>query len=497
MLMVAIIAFGGVGFSRLAVNLLPDITYPTITVRTEYEGVAPLEIERLISEPVEGLVGVVSNVVRVSSISRPGISDVVVEFGWGTNMDFASLDIREKLDLSNLPRDADKPILLRFDPSLDPIMRLAFYGNLSLMEMRRIAEERLRPDLESLEGVAAVRINGGLEEEIQVEVEAQRLAYLGISINQVTSRLAAENVNLTGGMLKDGEAEFLVRTLNEFQGIDEIGEIVVGQIDRAPIKLKDVGRVFRGHRERDLVTRINGREGVEVSVFKEGDANTVQVSAAVQERLDEFLAENATLLQDSGMEVVFNQATFIQQAVDEVLNTAIIGGILAVIVLFLFLRDLKSTAIIGLSIPLSVVATFFLMFGSDVSLNIMSLGGLALGVGMLVDNSIVVLESVQRYPRPRGLMSWPRPWRGASEVGRAVIAATTTTICVFLPIVFVEGVAGPTLPRSGPDRHLFAGRLPRSRLDANPHALVPESRKHDLPSGKRSAPNAASKAPRS
>ena len=441
MLMVAIIAFGGVGFSRLAVNLLPDITYPTITVRTEYEGVAPLEIERLISEPVEGLVGVVSNVVRVSSISRPGISDVVVEFGWGTNMDFASLDIREKLDLSNLPRDADKPILLRFDPSLDPIMRLAFYGNLSLMEMRRIAEERLRPDLESLEGVAAVRINGGLEEEIQVEVEAQRLAYLGISINQVTSRLAAENVNLTGGMLKDGEAEFLVRTLNEFQGIDEIGEIVVGQIDRAPIKLKDVGRVFRGHRERDLVTRINGREGVEVSVFKEGDANTVQVSTAVQERLDEFLAENATLLQDSGMEVVFNQATFIQQAVDEVLNTAIIGGILAVIVLFLFLRDLKSTAIIGLSIPLSVVATFFLMFGTDVSLNIMSLGGLALGVGMLVDNSIVVLESVQRY-RDQGLNVLAAAVRGASEVGRAVIAATTTTICVFLPIVFVEGVAG-------------------------------------------------------
>ncbi len=441
MLMVAIIAFGGVGFSRLAVNLLPDITYPTITVRTEYEGVAPLEMERLISEPVEGLVGVVSNVVRVSSISRPGISDVVVEFGWGTNMDFASLDIREKLDLANLPRDAKKPILLRFDPSLDPVMRLAFYGKLSLMEMRRVAEERLRPDLESLEGVAAVRINGGLEEEIQVEVEAQRLAHLGISINQVTSRLAAENVNLTGGVLKDGAAEFLVRTLNEFQGIDEIGEIVIGQIDRAPIKLKDVARVFRGHRERDLVTRINGREGVEVSVFKEGDANTVQVSTAVQERLDEFLAENASLLQDSGMEVVFNQATFIQQAVDEVLNTAIIGGILAVVVLFLFLRDLKSTAIIGLSIPLSVVATFFLMFGSDVSLNIMSLGGLALGVGMLVDSSIVVLESVQRY-RDQGLNILAAAVRGASEVGRAVIAATTTTICVFLPIVFVEGVAG-------------------------------------------------------
>jgi hydrophobic/amphiphilic exporter-1 (mainly G- bacteria), HAE1 family len=441
MLMVAIVAFGGVGFSRLSVNLLPDITYPTITVRTEYEGVAPLEMERLISEPVEGLVGVVSNVNRVSSISRPGVSDVVVEFGWGTNMDFASLDIREKLDLSNLPRDAGKPILLRFDPSLDPIMRLAFYGRLSLMEMRRVAEERLRPDLESLEGVAAVRINGGLEEEIQVEVETQRLAHLGIPISQVTNRLNAENVNLTGGVLKDGEAEFLVRTLNEFKSIDDIGEIIIGQIDRAPIKLKDVGRVFRGHRERDLVTRINGREGVEVAVYKEGDANTVQVSKAIEERLDEFLEENASLLQDSGMEVVFNQATFIQQAVDEVLDTAIIGGILAVIILFLFLRDLKSTTIIGLSIPLSVIATFFLMFASDISLNIMSLGGLALGVGMLVDNSIVVLESVQRY-RDQGYKALEAAVRGASEVGQAVIAATTTTICVFLPIVFVEGVAG-------------------------------------------------------
>lgn len=441
MLMVAIVAFGGVGFSRLAVNLLPDITYPTITVRTEYEGVAPLEIERLISEPIEGLVGVVSNVQRVSSISRPGVSDVVVEFGWGTNMDFASLDIREKLDLGNLPRDAGKPILMRFDPGLDPIMRVAFYGDLELMELRRVAEEYLRPELESLEGVAAVRVEGGLEEEIQVEVETTRLDYLGISISEVTSRLAAENVNLTGGVLKDGEAEFLVRTLNEFKNLDEIGEIIIGEIGRAPIKLNDVGRVFRGHKERDLVTRINGREGVEVAIFKEGDANTIQVSRDVGERLSEFLKENERLLQNSGMEIVFDQAEFIQQAVDEVLNTAIIGGILAVIVLFLFLRDLKSTTIIGMAIPLSVVATFFLMFGSDISLNIMSLGGLALGVGMLVDNSIVVLESVQRY-RDQGMSALESANKGASEVSRAVIAATTTTICVFLPIVFVEGIAG-------------------------------------------------------
>ena len=441
MLMVAVVAFGMVGFSRLAVNLLPDITYPTITIRTEYAGTAPLEVERLISEPIEGLVGVVSNVVRVSSVSRPGLSDVIVEFAWGTDMDFASLDIREKLDLARLPLDAEKPTLMRFDPSLDPIMRIALHGGSNLMELRRIAEDRIRLDLESLEGVAAVRVEGGLEEEIQVEVASARLAHLGISIDQVTSRLAAENVNLTGGTLKDGEAEFLVRTLNEFEGWDEIGEIVIAHPGGAPIVLNDVGRVFRGHRERDVITRINGREGVEIAIYKEGDANTVSVHATVVERLDSFRSEYADLLNNASVEIVVDQATFIGQAVEEVLKTAVVGGVLAIIILFLFLRNLKSTAIISLSIPISVVATFFLMFTSNVSLNIMSLGGLALGIGMLVDSSIVVLENIQRY-RDEGVPALEAARRGTSEVGRAVIAATVTTVCVFVPIVFVEGVAG-------------------------------------------------------
>ncbi|HIG17897.1 MAG TPA: efflux RND transporter permease subunit, partial [Candidatus Handelsmanbacteria bacterium] len=204
-------------------------------------------MERLISEPIEGLVGVVSNVVRVSSVSRPGMSDVIVEFGWGTDMDFASLDVREKLDLVELPRDAGKPILLRFDPSLDPILRIALYGGSSLMELRRVAEDRIRLDFESLEGVAAVRVEGGLEEEIHVEVETHRLATLGIPISQVTQRLAAENVNLTGGLLKDGEAEFLVRTLNEFTNTQDMEQIVIAQIGAAAVKLSDVGRVTRGY----------------------------------------------------------------------------------------------------------------------------------------------------------------------------------------------------------------------------------------------------------
>ncbi|MFH1571432.1 MAG: efflux RND transporter permease subunit [Gemmatimonadota bacterium] len=441
MVMVAVLAFGMVGFSRLAVNLLPDITYPTITVRTEYPGTAPLEVERLISEPIEGLVGVVSNVVRVSSVSRPGVSDVIVEFTWGTDMDFASLDIREKLDLVQLPRGAVRPRLLRFDPSLDPVMRVAFYGEASLMELRRLAEDRIRLDLESLEGVAAVRVDGGLQEEIHVEVGTARLAYLGIPIDQITSRLAAENVNLTGGLLKDGEAEFLVRTLNEFQGPDEIGDLVIAQLNGAPLKLRDVGRVVRGYQERDVITRIDGREGVEIAIYKEGDANTVSVSQTVRDRLAALQTQYADLLGNAQVEVVVDQAVFIRQAVDEVLKTALIGGLLAIVILYLFLRNIKSTTIISLSIPISVVATFFLMYTWDVSLNIMSLGGLALGIGMLVDSSIVVLENVQRY-RERGVTVLEASRQGATEVGRAVVASTLTTVCVFLPIVFVEGVAG-------------------------------------------------------
>ncbi len=441
MLMAAAVIFGMVAFQRLAINLLPDITYPTLTVRTDYEGTAPSEMERLITEPIEGAVGVVTNVLRVSSTSRPGVSEVMVEFGWGTDMDFASLDVREKLDRLQLPQGVEKPVLLRFDPSLDPIMRIGLYGRESLIAVRLLAEEQIKPELESLEGVAAVRVNGGLEEEIHVEIDEPKMAALRFSLSQVMNRLAQENVNLTGGQLKDGEAEYLVRTLNEFRTVDEIQDIVVGERRDATITLADVGRVSRGHKERKVITRINGQESVELAIYKEGDANTVTVARRVQEALAEFEKEAGELLGESRMDVVFDQSTFIRESVSEVLNTAIIGGILAIIVLYLFLNSPKSTGIISLSIPISVVATFFFMYISDVSLNIMSLGGLALGIGMLVDNSIVVLESVQRY-RDEGMSALESTNRGAGEVGKAVVASTMTTICVFVPIVFVEGIAG-------------------------------------------------------
>ncbi len=442
MLMTAMLLFGFIAFSRLPINLLPDITYPTLTVRTEYTGAAPNEIENLISEPIEEAVGVVTGVVRVSSISRPERSDVILEFEWGTNMDFASLNVREKIDLLNLPQAAKKPILLRFDPSLDPILRIALSGNESLTALRIMAEEEIKRELESLDGVAAVKISGGLEEEIHVELDESKLASLGIPITQVANRLEQENVNLAGGTIKDGETEYLVRILNEFKDVDEIDEIIIGQINTVPILLSDVAYVAKSHKERKLSARINGQESIEIAIYKEAGTNTIQVGRVVKERLDSVRENLEGLTSGVFLEVVFDQSIFIQQSVDEVLKTALYGGILAVLVLFLFLRS-SSSLIIGVSIPISVVTTFFFLYAFDVSLNIMSLGGLALGVGMLVDNSIVVLEGIDRHRRRGGDKPLTELVRlGASEVGQAVVAATLTTVCVFVPIVFVEGIAG-------------------------------------------------------
>ncbi|MDH3816205.1 MAG: efflux RND transporter permease subunit, partial [Acidobacteriota bacterium] len=437
---VAAVVFGIVAFRNLAVNLLPDISYPSLTVRTTYEGTAPVEIESLLTRPIENAVGVVNNVVRVTSSSRADVSEVTLEFAWNTNMDFAALDVRDRLDRVRLPMDAELPVLLKYDPSLDPILRIGLYGSDELARLRFLGEEDIKRALERIEGVAAVVVSGGLEEEIQVDLDERKMAALGLSVGQISNRLAAENVNITGGSLRDGQTEYLVRTLNEFVRPEDMRSIVVQRTGDAIVRLSDVARVYTGHKEREIITRINGAESVELAVYKEGGTNTVTVSNAVTARLDSLRGELNRLDPNLRMDVITDQARYIRQAVREVLETALYGGLLAILVLFLFLRSLKKTLIISVSIPVSVVATFFLMYVADISLNIMSLGGLTLGVGLLVDNAIVVLEAIQRK-RDDGLGEVEAARVGTSEVGRAITASTLTTICVFVPIVFVEGVA--------------------------------------------------------
>ncbi len=437
---VAAVVFGLVAFGNLAVDLLPDITYPSLTVKTVYEGTAPVEVESLLTRPIEDAVGVVNNVTRVSSSSRADTSEVTLEFAWDTDMDMAALDVRERLDMVRLPVGVEQPVLLRFDPSLDPIMRIGLYGSDDLGRLRFTAEDTIKRALERIDGVAAVLVSGGLEQEIQVELDERKLAGLGLTAEQVKQRLAAENVNLTGGRLQEGQTEYLVRTINEFARPEDMRPIVIARTGDALIRLGDVARIYTGHKDRDIITRIDGHESVELAVYKEGGTNTVKVADAVAARLGTLRSDLRKVDPNLQLEVITDQARYIRQSVREVLSTALYGGILAILVLFFFLRSVKRTLIISLSIPVSVVATFFLMYVAGISLNIMSLGGLTLGIGLLVDNAIVVLEAVQRK-RDEGMDDVAAAEAGTSEVGKAITASTLTTICVFVPIVFVEGVS--------------------------------------------------------
>lgn len=440
MFVVAVALFGLVSLQRMALNLLPEIAYPALTILTDYEDAAPEEIENLITRPIEEVVGVVGGLTRVESVSRSGQSEVVLEFTWRTNMDVATLEVREKLDLLQLPRDVERPVLLRFDPSYDPVMRLQFWGEASLSRLRYLADEELKKSLESTEGVAAIKVVGGLEEQIRIEIDEKRLAELRIPITDVTQVLIRENLNQASGSLYDLDANYMVRLLNQFRTVDEIERIILRDSEGRRVVLGEVAEVWRGSKDREVIARIDGRESVELAVYKEGDANTVMVARAVEAKLEK-LRKDGVLAGSLQVRTVFNQARFIQQAVDNVLWSAVLGAVLATLVLYLFLRHLRSTLLVAFSIPISVLATFALMYQMDVSLNIMSLGGIALGVGMLVDNSIVVLEAVHRQDRARS--SLPEAvYRGTREVGTAVTASTLTTLAVFLPLVFVEGIAG-------------------------------------------------------
>jgi HAE1 family hydrophobic/amphiphilic exporter-1 len=458
---IAVLLFGVVALSRLDVNLLPDLAHPALTIRTELEGAAPAEIENLITKPVEEALGVVKNVEEIRSVSRTGQSDVILAFGWGTNMDYASLDVREKLDALDLPLEAARPSILRFDPSLDPIMRFGLshrataplvadaaggavptpgvsLDEQAMKTLRRYSDEEIKRVLESAAGVAAVKVSGGLEDEVQINVDPARLSQFGLSIDRVAQILEAENVNLSGGRLEEGAQQYLVRTLNQFSSVEAFESVVLSTAGGTPIYLRDVADVRLGYRERETITRIDGREAVEIAVYKEGDANTVAVAGAVGQRLE---GVRATMPADLDLQKVYDQSVFIASAVDEVVSAGLIGGLLAILVLYLFLQDVRTTIIIGLTIPISVVATFNLMYGADLSLNIMSLGGLALGIGLLVDNAIVVLENIARH-REMGKSAREAATIGAGEVGTAILASTLTTIAVFGPLVFVDGIAG-------------------------------------------------------
>lgn len=494
MITVTMLLFGAIALNGLKVNLLPDLSYPTLTVRTEYTGAAPAEIETLVTEPVEEAVGVVKNLRKLKSVSRTGQSDVVLEFAWGTNMDQATLEVRDKMEALNLPLEAKAPVLLRFNPSTEPIMRLVLSPRADarddadsirqLTMLRRYADEDLKKKLEPVTGVAAVKVGGGLEDEIQVDIDQQKLAQLNLPIDNVITRLKEENINISGGRLEEGSQRYLVRTVNQFIDLDEIRNMLVttsssngSAADAAmaqmfaiaastgspamlaaaanvqsassgtstaaiaggmPVRLKDIAQVRQGYKEREAIIRLGGREAVELAIYKEGDANTVSTAAALRKRLEQI---KSTIPSDVQITTIEDQSHFIEEAISSVKHDGVIGGALAILIIFLFLRDGWSTFVISLSLPVSIITTFFFMGQLGLSLNVMSLGGLALATGLVVDDSIVVLESIAKA-RERGLGVLEAAIVGTREVSMAVMASTLTTIAVFLPLVFVQGIAG-------------------------------------------------------
>jgi hydrophobic/amphiphilic exporter-1 (mainly G- bacteria), HAE1 family len=457
MFTVAFLLFGSVVFNRMGVNLLPELSYPTLTVRTVYEGSAPAEVENLVSKPIEEVLGTVKNVRTIHSISRAGQSDVIMEFHWGADMSRAGLDVREKLDRLQLPLDIKSPALLRFNPSLAPIIRMSLarkdidsetnrLSETQLIELRRFAQDELKKQLESVEGVAAVKISGGLEDEIQILVDQNKISRLNLTLDQINQRLRSENVNLSGGRLEDGHQQLLIRTINQFKSISEIEQTIISSKNGKTLRLKEIAEVRQAYKEREAITRVNGVEAVEIAIYKEGDANTVKVAERLEKRFkdtEELLPKHLELTK------LYDQSTFISSAISEVIQAGLIGGLLAMLVLYSFLRHFWSTLIISISIPISVIVSFNFMYASQISLNIMSLGGIALAIGLLVDNAVVVLENIARHKEQLGKETKLTPKmiqqaaaKGAKEVIGAITASTLTTIAVFLPLAFVDGIAG-------------------------------------------------------
>lgn len=438
MMVFIIITLGFVAFTKLPVDLYPEIEVPVAIVMTDYEGVAPQEIETLISKPMEQSLSTVSNIDRISSVSNEGSSIVVIEFNFGTDMDFATLDIREKVDMVKgfLPEDAGNPLVMKIDPNAMPIIQLAVTNGSDLSQLQTLIEDKIENRIERIEGVASVDISGGYEDEIRIKVSQDKLNGYGISLSQIANTLRGENLNLPGGQVVSGDRELLVRTTGEFSDISEIKDLPITLSTGGVVHLRDIGEVELTTKDINSLNRMNGRSAINISVQKESNANTVVVANKVNAELEKIKQE----FPDLNIKTILDTSNFINGAISNTSKSAILGGILAIVILYLFLRNIRSTFIIATAIPISVIATFTILYFSGITINLMTLGGLALGIGMLVDNAIVVLENIYRY-REEGYSRIESAKLGAEEVGMAVMASTLTTIAVFLPIAFTQGLA--------------------------------------------------------
>ena len=438
MIIAVVLVLGFISFSRLGIDLFPEFSFPVGVVMTQYQGASSHEVENLITKPLEQVLSTMNNVKNIQSLSSEGNSTIIVEFNWGTNMDIATQDIREKIDLIEpyLPSDAKAPMIVKFDPSMMPVMQIALYGSDDIVQLKKIAEDVIESRLLRIEGVASVGISGGLERQIAISVDPDKLSFYGLSMSQLASKLQMENINLPGGNVNQGKKQYNIRTQAEFEDISEIENMPIPLPQGGTIPLKSIAKVEDTYKDISTIARYNGKPSIALTIQKQSGYNTVQVAKKVKSEMAKIAKEIPV---EIGYEMILDQSDFIEFSINNVKNNAITGGIIAVMVIYLFLQNLRSTLVIGLSIPISIIATFVLVYFSNITLNMMSLGGLALGIGMLVDNSIVVLENIYSH-RIKGKDPETAAIWGTNEVAMAITASTLTTVAVFLPIVFVQGM---------------------------------------------------------
>ena len=439
MVFLIIIVLGIMGFRFLPIDLLPPIEYPLLSVWTVYENVGPEEIETIITDRVENAIASVPNIEEIRSSSSEGRSRVTLEFTQGTNIDEAANDVRAALDRvrDDFPPEVEPPRLWKFDPDNFPVVILGARSRRNMEELTRILEREISQRFEQLPGVGSVDVWGGVYREIQVQLKRDRLASSQLSAADVRMALQRENVTLPGGDMREGLNDMYVRTLGEFQNIDQIANTIITLVDGKPIRVKDVAELVDGYEDINRIVQIDGLPMVRLGVRKQSGANTVAVAREVRKVLDQINQER----DDLELMMVIDQSDFIKNSIDNVQNSALWGGLLAIFILYIFLRNGSTTFIIALSIPISLIATFGLLYFNDLTLNQMSFGGLALGIGLIVDNAIVVLENIVRQRENRHSLK-ESALTGTGQVAGAIIASTLTTIVIFLPVVFMKTISG-------------------------------------------------------
>ena len=440
MITLIIVLLGAFSLTRLKIDLLPNIELPTLTIRTQYEGASPEVVERLVTQIIEEIVATVPGVEDMSSQSSEGNSTVRVTFGWGTDIDTAALDVQAQLEseINELPDDIVRPRINKFDIASFPVVLLGISSALDPVELTQLVEDQIRYRFGRLPGVAQVDLWGGFNREVRVEIDPERIKALGLPLDRILDAIKNANLDLPAGRIEQGRYEVTLRAPAEFINLDQIRRTVVYKTENAVVTLGEIAEVLDTYGKLRRIIRLNGERGLRVAIRKQADANTVEVSKAILNEIDEV---NRAFPQIHIVPVI-NQGNFIERSIANVAQSVLYGGGLSILVLLFFLRNIRSTFVISLAIPISLIATFSLIFFGGFTLNLMTLGGLALGVGMMVDSSVVVLENIFRRRTEEHEQPVLAAVEGAQEVSTAIIASTITTLVIFLPLIFVRGVAG-------------------------------------------------------